>query len=292
MEFKLKPFSEVLSVPRLANIHYFEFTDDYTTQADHHPFRELVYIDSGTVQIESEGYNGNLHSNQLIIHKAGESHRLSCGKKSTPNIIIVGFECACAQLDAFSTQPFTLSGELQRLLTDIVREGRSVFMPPYDQPYTTDMQKREATPFGADQMLRLKLETFLIELVRKQEAVQDKAADGRIHAKILNVYEYLNTNYRENINLNELCFLYSTNKTTLCRQFKAAYGVSIIDYIHSLRIRDAKKLLRNGEYNITQIADMLGFSSVHYFSRLFKQTTRLSPSEYVKTIKAKLEANS
>ncbi len=290
MEFKLKPFCEALSVPRLANVHYFEFTDDYATQADSHPFRELVYVDSGSVQIEAEGFCGRLQSNQLIMHKAGESHRLSCGKKSTPNIIIVGFECACEQLDVFSGRPCTLSGELQRLLTDIVREGRLVFLPPYDQPYTTDMKKRENPPFGADQMLRLKLETFLIELIRRQESAQDKTVDGRIHTKILNVYEYLNNNYRENINLNELCFLYSTNKTTLCRQFKAAYGMSVIDYIHTLRIRDAKKLLRNGEYNVTQIADMLGFSSVHYFSRLFKQATRLSPSEYVKTIKSKLEA--
>ncbi len=289
MEFKLKPFKETLCVPRMANIHYFEFTDDYTTQIDQHPFRELVYVDSGTVQIEAEGFSGHLQNNQLIIHKAGEPHRLSCGKKSTPNIIIIGFECTCEQLDAFSAQACTLSGELQRLLTDVVREGRSVFLPPYDQPGTTDMKKRENPPFGADQLIRLKLETFLIELIRRQESAQDKASDGRIHTKILNVYEYLNNNYRENINLNELCFLYSTNKTTLCRQFKAAYGVTVVDYIHALRIRDAKKLLRSGEYNITQIADMLGFSSVHYFSRLFKQTTRLSPSEYIKTIKSKLE---
>lgn len=290
MEFKLKPFQEALSVPRLANIHYFEFTDDYTTLADHHPFRELVYVDSGVVQIEAEGYNGYLQSNQLIIHRAGEVHRLSCGKKSTPNIIVIGFECACSELDAFSGRPVPLSGELQRLLTDVVREGRLVFLPPYDQPGTTDMKKRAHTPFGADQMIRLKLEAFLIELVRCQATAQDKTTDGRIHTKILNVYEYLNNNYRESINLNELCFLYSTNKTTLCRQFKAAYGMTVVDYVHSLRIRDAKRLLRDGEYNITQIADMLGFSSVHYFSRLFKQATRLSPSAYAKTIKAKLEA--
>ena len=54
-----------------------------------------------------------------------------------------------------------------------------------------------------------------------------------------------------------------------------------------LKIETAKTMLREGDGNITQIADRLGYASVHYFSRYFKQATGMTPSEYSLSIQAK-----
>jgi YesN/AraC family two-component response regulator len=49
-----------------------------------------------------------------------------------------------------------------------------------------------------------------------------------------------------------------------------------------LKIKEAKRLIREGQMNFTEISEFLGFSSIHYFSKLFKKPTGKSPSEYAK----------
>lgn len=289
MEFKLKSFKSVINVTKLANIHYFEFTNQYHTYKDTHAFCELVYVDSGRITVEAENYEGELQSNSLIIHRAGEAHSLKCSEDEAPSVIIIGFECNSDLLIPFSKTPVTLSGECVKLLTDVIKEGRNVFLPPYDVPNIKDMKKRKDPVFGADQMLKLKLETFLICLIRSAQPMQEKCDDETITSVISEVYDYINQNFREKINLSELCFLYRTNKTTLCNCFKKAYGVTIIKYINMLKLKETKKLLREGKHSLTEIAAILNMSSVHYLSRLFKSYEKVSPSEYIKTIKSRLE---
>ena len=167
MEFKLKRFVTSVNVTRIANIHYFEFTKKYHTFKDSHPFRELVYVDNGSIHVEAEGYSGKLLKNQLITHRENEIHSLTCSDDNAPNVIIIGFECKAKCLDAFSVSPATLSHEEQRLLTNIVREGRAVFLPPYDVPNVKNMKKMvgAVVVFGITLMSILSLVIFTIIIV-------------------------------------------------------------------------------------------------------------------------------
>ena len=289
MEFKLKSFKKELEVLRMANIHYFEFTNKYHTTSDTHPFRELIYVDSGTLTVRSDGFEGEIGKNGIIIHKAMEAHSLKCPDNAPCNVIIIGFECKCPSLDRFSCGPTELDGEQQRLLSEIIRDGRSVFLPPYDQPSLKDMKKRQSFPFGADQMIKLKLELLLISLIRASENTKSSAPSFIPQSKISDVTEYVNQNYHSQLNLDELCFLFKTNKTSLCSQFKQIHGCTLIDYVNRLRIKDAKLLLREGKLNITQISQTLGFSSIHYFSRTFKKYTGFSPAAYTLSLKSKFD---
>ncbi len=290
MQFKLKNFNTPIVVSKIANIHYFEFTNQYHTNDDAHNFCELVYVDKGAVSVKSENFTGRLLDNQLIIHRPNEVHALKCTDNIAPNIIIIGFECKSEEIAKFAEMPVTLASEQQKMLAEIMKEGMSVYAPPYDLPNTTDMKKREVYPFGADQMIKLKLEIFLITLIRcfsstEQISKKEISNDG----ELLNVYQYINEHYTEKITLDNLCFLFGTNKTTLCQCFKKEYGDTILNYINNLRIKEAKVLLRKKELSVTEISEKLGFSSIHYFCRIFKKTTGNSPKEYLRTIRSKLE---
>ncbi|MBE6696046.1 MAG: helix-turn-helix transcriptional regulator [Ruminococcaceae bacterium] len=289
MEFKLKDFKTDVNVTRMANIHYFEFVKKYHTFEDRHPFRELVYVDSGSIRVDSDGFKGTLYSKQLLIHKSGETHSLSCFENSAPNVIIIGFECDCEKLDIFSEKASVLSSEQIKLLTDVIREGRTVFMPPYDVPNIKDMKKREDFPFGADQMLKQKFETFLIELIRSADTPEENENYVTNDSKTEEIYNYITSNYSEKIRLDDLCFLFGTNKTTICKNFKAMYGDTVVDYLNKLRIKQAKRLMRESDLNLTQLSSRVGFTSIHYFSKMFKLLENQSPSEYMKTIKSKLD---
>lgn len=60
--------------------------------------------------------------------------------------------------------------------------------------------------------------------------------------------------------------------------------MSPIEYFNSLKIAEAKKLLRREELSVSRIADMLGYLSIHTFSRAFKRYVGFSPTEYRKSI--------
>ncbi|MBQ7879858.1 MAG: helix-turn-helix transcriptional regulator, partial [Clostridia bacterium] len=102
------------------------------------------------------------------------------------------------------------------------------------------------------------------------------------------VKKYLDDNYAQKINVDELCFLFGTNKTTLSREFKRLCGKTIVDYVNTLRIERTKRLLRENAYTLTQIAATLNMSSVHYLTALFKKYTGITPTEYVQKVKKTL----
>ena len=290
MDFNLQKFDEPMRVTSLANIHYFEFTREFHSQENSHDFCEILYVDSGKIEVESENFNGILCQNEMIIHRPLEKHSLRGSGEEAPNVIIIGFECKSTHLSAFSRTPVNLGTEHKKILSRIMQEGMSIFEPPYDIPNTVYMKKRAEIPFGTDQMLKVLLETFLIMLVRDfSENKETCEIYSPISAKhIESVHRYITEHYTEKINLANLCFIFGTNKTSLCREFKSAYGQTILEYIHSQRIKSAKKMLRDKEISVTEISEKLGFNSVHYFSRLFKKHTGVSPVNYAKSIKSKL----
>ena len=289
MYFNLKNFDTPITVTKLANIHYFEFTEKYHTEDDAHDFCELVYVDKGRVMVHSENYFGSLMENQLILHLPNEVHSLKCTEDIAPNIIIIGFECKSHALIPLSQKPVSLTADLQKQLVEIMQEGLSVYEPPYDLPNTLDMQKREVYPFGADQMIKLKMEMFLINMIRYCQSPKFSENSKKPFDDVASVYKYINEHYYEKISLDTLCFLFGTNKTTLCQYFKNEYGETVVNYINSLKVKEAKKLLRENKKSVTQISEFLGFNSVHYFCRIFKKVTGTTPKEYIKTVRSKLD---
>ena len=289
MKYTLQDFNIQMNVSRIANIQYFEFTSDYHTQNDSHDFCELLYVDKGTITVSSDNFKGNLSVNQMIIHNANEVHSLSTPDNVVPNVIIIGFECESPYLDCFSKSPVTLSAENTKALARIIQEAMNIYEPPYDVPNTTYMKKRKEYPFGTDQMIKISLEAFLISLVREYRSSNAKISKGGDAAESSDpVYRYITENYNSKVTLANLCFLFNTNKTTLCRNFKEKHGDTVMNYMNKLRIREAKILLREGKEGITEISEMTGYDSVHYFSRIFKKYTGQSPSEYQKSVKSKL----
>ena len=288
MNFKLQDFNIEIDVKRIAALHYFEFTNNYSTACDSHDFYELLYIDRGSINVSSEGFNGKIGVNELIIHKPCEKHSLSIHGDIAPNVIIIGFECEGSALDVFSQKPVLINSELANLLAKTVQEGMSIFMPPYDIPNRTFMPKRSEYPFGADQMVKICLECFLISLVREY-AKSTLSIESKEYPKegIHAVHKYITENFKTNLSLDNICFLFGFNKTTLCKRFKNEYGTTIINYIINLKIKESKALLRENKYSVTEISESLGFESVHYFCRCFKKHTGESPTQYAKSIRSK-----
>ena len=91
---------------------------------------------------------------------------------------------------------------------------------------------------------------------------------------------YINSVYSEEISLDELCRVVNMSKSHFCRKFKAAMGITVMDYIFTTRIAAAKRLLSAGVLSISQISERCGFSSVSYFCQKFKEETGITANEF------------
>ncbi len=284
MKYVYKKLADTISVTDIINVHYFEFNEDFYTEGDKHPFYELVFVAGGSLNIKSENFEGVLGQNNLIIHSPDEYHSLSCEKNVSPDVIIIGFTCTGGELKKFSTSPLTLTDEEVKTLAEIIKEGRNVFAPPYNVP-VYDMKKKEKIPYGAEQLLKILLEYFLIGISRKNllENDDDGAKYEIFSAK--EIVNYIDNNYLEKITLDELAFIFRTNRSTLCKTFKEYTGNTVIGYINDKKIRLAKKKINTTSKTFTEIAEELNFESIHYFTRFFKKMTGVSPNEYRKSLK-------
>lgn len=282
MDYVLKELKTTLSVTGIVNLHFFEFPSDFYTKTDSHPFYELVYISSGKLFIRSEGFNGVLNKGKMIIHKPNEPHSLVCEKSLHPTVIIIGFTCQEKDLERFSTTPFSLSNNDIKKLGEIIKEGRNVFAPPYDVP-VYNMKKRKKAIYGSEQMLKLLLEYFLIGILRETSRVEySQEQDAPERLSVSEIARYLDENYTEKITIDELSFIFKTNRSTLCKEFKNNFRKTVIEYVNDKKIQVAKQKIISSNKTLTEIAEDLNFESIHYFTRFFKKMTGKSPNEFRK----------
>ncbi len=280
MGYHVKPLSTPINVSGVVNVHFFEFPQNFFPRNEKHPFCELVFVSSGVLYISSENYSGALKKNQMLIHKPMERHSLVCDEKSLPTAIIIDFACDAEKLADFSQKAISLNDASVKKLAQIVKEGRNVFAPPYNRPYG-DMVKKAQQPFGAEELLKNLLENFLIELIREFSFLQiEQDAADPVRPLQDEIVAYIDENFLEKITIDELAFLFNTNRSTLCREFKKITGKTIGGYIADKKLDLAKKKLASSDKNFTEIAEELCFESIHYFTRFFKKATGLSPSKY------------
>lgn len=95
---------------------------------------------------------------------------------------------------------------------------------------------------------------------------------------------YLLEHTTDKINCKELAKQCCLSTAQFYNLFHAEYNTTPLEYRNQLLVNQAILLLRNGEFSITEISEMLGFETVAYFSRFFKKHLGISPSEYLRQI--------
>jgi YesN/AraC family two-component response regulator len=100
-----------------------------------------------------------------------------------------------------------------------------------------------------------------------------------------NVLNYIDNNYCSELTINTVAELVHFNPQYFSRYFKKEMGITFTEYVTTLRIEKAKKLLVETNYPIYRIAAELGFADPAYFNRVFLKYAKQSPNKYKQTIK-------
>lgn len=101
-----------------------------------------------------------------------------------------------------------------------------------------------------------------------------------INSTLEKAIEYIKLHYSESITLNEVAEYTYVSTYYLSRMFTKELGKNFVDYLNEIRIERAKEFLRQTDYKTYEIAEMVGVRDAHYFSKLFKKYTGMTPSEY------------
>jgi len=281
--------ANVINISKIVTMHYFEFDKNFHFSGEVHDFWEMVYVDSGEVLITADKNNYVLKHGEIIFHKPNEFHTISSNKKTPSNVFVISFATASKSMIYFKNKKMALPEHLRSYIKTLIREGRETFILPFNNPELRELQPSDNSPFGGQQIIRTTLEQLLILLIRTQEK-------GSKHPRIFPdkesmenhlagaVLDLLHNNIYGEITVDEICHKLNYSKTYISKIFNQVCHCTIIDYYTDLKITEAKKLIRENAYTFTEISNMLCFNNPHYFSRVFKKRTNMTPREYSSSV--------
>lgn len=283
--------NKVFNIDKVVTIFYMEFSKDFFYEGESHDFWELVYIDKGEMICTVDNRQFVLKGGEMVFHKPKQFHNHTSNKVIPPNLSIVTFECKNSNMRFFNEKIIKLNAEEKKLLSQIINEGQSAFVLKEKKPPVYNMIKKSNYPFGSLQMIKILLEQLLITLYRKDNFYTK--AQRRIDIldyedypeKIKEIIKYLHQNIENNLSLKEIAKHFNMSESKLKKRFNFYIKKGIINYYIDLKITKAKKLIREESLNFTEISYRLGYLSVNYFCKQFKNRTNMTPSQYSKSIK-------
>ncbi len=278
-------------VENIVTVHYFEYSNTYEFSGESHDFWELLYVDKGEVTVKANDKNHELKKGQIIFHAPKEFHNVRSNGVVAPNLVVVSFVCKNENMDFFNEKILSADNTTRALLARIVDEAKKAFTTPLNNPDTKSFERSENAPFGAEQIICNCIEQLLIELIRQKNIETDIQITSVISHGTKNefaskIIEYLQSRVTERLTISKISRDNLVGQSYLQKSFKEATGSGVMDHFRQLKIEEAKKMIREGNSNFTQIAAKLNYDSVHYFSRHFKKATGMTPTEFSLSIKA------
>ena len=284
-------FDRIINVETIITIFYMELSKSFAYAGEQHDFWEMVYVDKGEVICTADKNRFVLKSGEMTFHKPNEFHNLSGNNDVAPNVSILTFECRSRAMRYFEGKIFKLDSEEKSLLSTLFAEGLSCYrMEDEQNPLLQRMKKIDSAPYGSSQMTKNLLEIFLIRLCRHTDILTKKMRQSYIidgvdvPYQVKEILDFLHDNVYNKISIRDVARYTGKSESTVKQLFSLYRENGIMRYYNSLKIKEARRLIREGKYNMTQISDMLHFDNPQYFSKCFKNFTKMTPREYKASI--------
>lgn len=250
-------------------------------------FWQLLYVDRGeyTCSIEKELHT--LSAGQMILAEPNKV-RTSVSCKNAM-VAIISFRCISDGMNSIKNKAITLSDDDRKLLSRILTAGVDIFKIVSDNPQYDGQEPRDGTADYELQMIKNSLELLFINLYEpyRKEIKARPTAQNQINyyeQKFRTIENYMLKNLHRSITVDEICEATGFSSSTIKRIFSSRAKCGALHYFIKLKIKEAKRLIKETDMSMTEISEKLGFSSIHYFSRIFKNITGVSPSQYAKSV--------
>lgn len=289
MSFRMKPIERAIEIEGFHSIYYFEFGKDFSHPPEKHNFWEMVYVDSGEISAVTDGLGRTLSQGQVIFHRPMELHAHVSNRIVPNNMLVVSFATKSPEMEFFDKKIFTLDKTAKTLLTLFIKEAREALGRIPSEYADREPLDFAGAPFGSLQLLECYLTELLLVLRRGGDAAGKRVRRSEDSRELAQssitelIVDYMRENLYTSLTLSDICGRFFMGKSQLCKLFDEQLGEGPIEYYSKLKMSEAKRLLRE-ETSVSRVSDLLGYSSIHNFSRAFKRSVGVSPSEYKRRI--------
>ena len=243
------------------------------SQVHYHYQHELYYLVSGETKyfVGEDIYHllpGDfIFVPQLVIHKSDSENCLHNER------ILMSFEDAIFD-DA--TRPMLAELSSSKLIHI-----------PANKAYQVDelLRKLQTEATREDKYAETLMKLYILELLAllcrlKYDYVPQVTESEKL---IEAVADYIRSNYSQDLSLSLLSKKFALSESFLSRKFKAVAGMGLNEFITSVRIHNAEQLLAKGEYSVTRVAEMCGYSDSNYFASVFKKIKGTTPVRFARS---------
>ena len=250
--------------------------DAFFYQGEMHDHWEVVYVESGKLTVSEDDKIYELSQGQIIFHAPMEFHRFWAKEEDFPvNLKIFSFSVETNIKHNLSKGVFTLQIDKREQFREVVKAVENNY---YSGGWVESTQY-EIRPVEELKTIK-KFENFLLELI--SENSPDRTLNAKASAKrYIEVVAILKENVERNLTVDEISKLSHISVTYIKRLFNMYAGCGVMQYFIKLKVVKAMKYLKQG-MSVGEVAEKLSFSSINYFSTVFKKETGVSPLKYAK----------
>ena len=268
--FNYSNISSSLDISEIYTKFYQEKGTNYNFSGEKHSYWELTYVDKGELLTTIDGVSYHLKQGDLIFYAPMQFHTQSTFEKISSSYLTINFKMNFNHADLLCNKIFSLQRDSYFIVTRLIEELSN------DNLYSDDLSLCYLKELII-QMLRLDNSHFHSKPTTHMQQTYEN--------ELLNdILLYIDDNIYEKISVSTLCDHFCISTSMLHSLFRKNMNNTAKNYINELKLSKSKELIRNSTHTLSEISEMLGFSSIHYFSKKFKSYFNISPTEYSKSI--------
>lgn len=261
-------------VTKLLYVSTAKYGGDWHSLMHTHACTELFYVVGGMGQFKVAEKLIPVSPDDLVIVNPNVEHTEVSLNASPLEYIVLGVEGMEFAADENGDRRYSAFN---------FHSGREDILP-YLRGMLREIEQKSA---GYEVVCQDLLEVLVVKLMRHTDFSLTVTPAQQSSKECAEARRYIDSNFKENISLDQLAELTHVNKYYLVHSFSKEYGVSPINYLIGRRIEESRYLLADTNHSLSQISHMLGFSSPSYFSQSFRKLEGISPMEYRKRQRAR-----
>ena len=265
-----EPIVTTLLLKEILGYYYQVRNANYVFPGEKHDFWELTFIDNGELETTVDGESYKLDEMDLILYAPGQYHTQKTGDTKSCSYLTLLFEMDAPEPYLLTNRVYHAHRDIHTALNNFIKVSSNSML--YDNELMLCYLK--------ELIVRILQYDFL-----ESSPIASTPMQQRFENELLNeIIIYIQDNIYEQLTIEEICMKFSISRSSLQTLFKNNLGVAPKQYISDLKLNKSKLLIKESIYTISEISGMLGFTSIHYFSRKFKQQFGITPTDYAKTI--------